>query len=69
LLALSDDDIPAILDPEAELLHALGQPRDAERRRAHVDAAPAGAQVEWDADDADFLHRSVPDGFAVFPRI
>ena len=36
----------------------LAEAGDAERRRPHVDAAPAAAEVEGNADDVDGFHQS-----------
>ena len=43
--------VPVVADLVAELAHAIGEPRDPQCGRAHVDSAAAGAQVEGHADD------------------
>ena len=44
-------------DRIAECGELLAKPGDAERGRPHVDAAPAAAEVERDADDVDGFHK------------
>src|SRR5206468_5528045 len=41
----------------AEAGDALAEPRDPKRRRPHVDAAPASAEIERDPDDVNGLGR------------
>jgi CheY-like chemotaxis protein len=48
-------------DPEL-LLQMLGELRVADRGRAHVDAAPALAEIERRSDDGDVLHGRVLHG-------
>jgi len=43
---------PELLDPRLE-------PRVADRRGAHVDAAAARAEVEWGTDHRDRIHRAL----------
>ena len=54
-------DVAAVGDREPDLGQPLVEPRVADRRRAHVDAAPGLAEVERCADDRDgTLHGAKP---------
>ncbi len=53
------DDVAPVGDVAAELADAGRQVGVADRRRAHVDAAAPGAEVEPDADDRDGLRAHV----------
>jgi hypothetical protein len=52
---LLNGNVADVLDVMAELLDASLQAGNAESRRAHVNAAAAGAEVHGNADDADLL--------------
>ena len=47
------DEIAAVVERVAQPAHAFTEPRDAQGARAHVGAAPAGAEVERRADQMD----------------
>ena len=53
-----DLEIPEILDVVAQRAKALAQAGNAQGGGAHVDAAPAGPEVERDADNPDIGHRN-----------
>ncbi len=60
-LGLGRDDVAAVEDRERDRRQPLLEPRVADRRRAHVDAAAGLAEVERRADDRDgTLHRAQP---------
>ena len=52
-LGLVGDDVAAVAGDDADRSQALLEARVADRRRAHVDAAPALSEVERRADDGD----------------
>ena len=49
--------IALVDDRVAERRDLLAEAGDAQRRRPHVDAAAAAAEVERDADDVDSFHQ------------
>ena len=55
LFRLPHGDVADILDLPAKLLQPLMQAGNAQRRRPHIDAAAARAQVHRHPDDANFF--------------
>src|SRR5437763_1134558 len=49
-------DVAVVDDIAPELREPVGEPCVPDRRRAHVDPTPAGAEVERRADDSDRVH-------------
>src|SRR5687768_16501881 len=49
--------IALVADGDAELCDLIGDAGNAECGRPHVGAAAVAAEVEWDADDVNRLHR------------
>ena len=58
LFGLLHGDVADVLDLVAELLQSRLQAGDAQRRRAHVHAAAALAEVHRHSDDANFLRHA-----------
>ena len=58
LFGLRNLDVADVFHLPAELLQARLQAGDAQRGRAHVHAAAAGAQVHRHTDDADFFRHA-----------
>ena len=59
LLGNSNGDVPGIFDDEAQRLETSLQASHAHRRWAHVHAPARLAEIERDADHANFLARKV----------
>ena len=55
-------DVPPVLARDPELLQPVLEPGVADRRRAHVDPAPPGAEIERGADDGRLPLLSIRHG-------
>ena len=57
-LGIRRDDVAFVAHAMAERREPLANAGDADRRGAHVHAAPSAAQIERHADDVDVAHEA-----------